>query len=197
MAGKARVKSIDALQSMSAAVQCFKDDAASALDDLDMEIRRAVQWIGEDCRQYWKMEIHKSWDRVTEAKRELEHAQMFRKIDDHRPSCIEEKKALAMAKRRLEFAQSKVEAISRWVVAIERAVNEYRGIRSHLINWLDSDFPRAIALVGRMASALETYIRLQTPLDNSAPISDASKAPAAETQTADSRDKVNQKSPEP
>jgi hypothetical protein len=193
MAGKARVKSIDALQSMSAAVQCFHDDATSALDDLDMEIRRAVQWIGEDCRQYWKMEIHKSWDRVTEAKRELEHAQMFRQIDDHRPSCIEEKKALATAKRRLELAQSKVDAITHWVVAIERAVNEYRGIRSHLINWLDADFPRAVAILGRLTSALEAYVRLQSPVDDSAPIAETAKTTPADAQPTE----TPEKSPEP
>ena len=45
MGQPARVKSIDALQAMSAALVCFHDDACSALDDLDMELRRVLQWI--------------------------------------------------------------------------------------------------------------------------------------------------------
>jgi hypothetical protein len=184
MGRAAWVKSIDALQSMSAAVECFHSDASSALDDLDMEIRRALQWIGEDCRQYWKEEVRRRWDRVTEAKQQLEHAQTFRRIEGQKSSCIEEKKALAAAKRHLDLAQDKLKAISHWVVAIERAVNEYRGIRSHLLNWLDADFPRAVAALSRMIANLENYVRSPMPVDDLPPIADAPAPTAADANNA-------------
>jgi hypothetical protein len=165
MGQAAWVKSIDALQSMSAALACFHEDAGSALDDLDMEIRRAMQWIGDDCRQYWKEEVRRGWDRVNEARQQLEHAQTFRRVEGHQPSCIEEKKALAAAKRRLELSQSKLKAIGHWVVAIERAINEYRGMRSHLLNWLEADFPRATAALSRMIANLENYVHSASPAE--------------------------------
>ncbi|MBN2580973.1 MAG: hypothetical protein JXB10_18470 [Pirellulales bacterium] len=165
MGRPARVKSIDALQAMSAALTCFRDDAAGALDDLEMEIRRALQWIGEDCRQYWKQEIRRGEDRVIESQRQLEHAEMFRRAEGQHSPCVEEQKALARAKQRLETARRKAEAVKHWIVAIDRAVNEYRAIRSHLVNWLDADFPRAVAVLNRMITALETYIRLEAPTD--------------------------------
>jgi hypothetical protein len=165
MAKTARVKSLDALQAMAAALECFRDDARSALDDLEMEIRRAVQWIGEDCREYWKQEVRRGWNRITEAKLQLEHAETFRRMEGQHSPCVEEQKALARAKQRLELAEGKVKAIAYWAAAVERAVNEYRAIRAHVNNWLDADFPKAVALLGRMSEALEAYVRLQAPAD--------------------------------
>ncbi|MGW8255976.1 MAG: hypothetical protein ACWGMZ_00670 [Thermoguttaceae bacterium] len=178
MALPARVKSIDALQSMSAALECFSDGLHEALDELDMEVRRAVQFLNVDCREYWKMETRRSWDRVTEAKLQLERAMMTRRIAEQRASCMEEKKALAKAKQRLEFAQARVQAIRHWTVVVDRAVNEYMGMRTQVVNWMESDCPRAVAAIGRMVSALEAYVRLQTPADDLAPIiAEAMKSP--------------------
>jgi hypothetical protein len=160
MATPAQVKSIGSLQSMTAALDCFHADAAAALDELDMEIRRAMTWISEDCRQYWKQEIRRSTERVVEAKLALEHAQMFRGDGERQASCIEEKKVLEREKRRLALAESKIEAVKHWSLTLERAVNEYRAVRSQFANWLETDFPKATAVMSRMIAALETYVRL-------------------------------------
>jgi hypothetical protein len=171
MGRPARVKSIDALQTMSAAFECFRADASTALDDLDIEIRRALQWIGQDCRQYWNQEVRRSRDAVNEAQIQLHNALTFRRIDkEQRASCVEEKKVVERAKRRLQIAESKVEAIPHWVVTIERVIDEYRASRSQFANWLESDFPKAVAVLGRMIAALETYVRLGTPASEQAPI---------------------------
>jgi hypothetical protein len=175
MAQPAKVKSIDALQAMSAALKCFHDDAASALDDLEMEIRRVLQWIGQDCRQYWRQEQREARDKVTEASLQLENAKMFRQIGDEKKSFIEEKKILDRAKRRLEIAENKIAIIPHWANMIERAVNEYRGSRSKFANWLEADYPRAVAALERMILSLETYVRLATPVDEQSPIDWAAK----------------------
>ncbi len=170
MGRPASVKSIDALQNMTASMNCFHDNASSALDDLEMEVRRALEWIGHDCREYWKQEVRKARDAVTEARIQLENARAFRRVADEKKSFIDEKKALERAKRRLQIAESKVEAVAHWALAIERAVYEYRGCRSQFANWLDADFPKGVAALGRMITALESYVRLGLPADEHAPI---------------------------
>jgi hypothetical protein len=158
------------------------------LDDLEMEIRRALQWIGQDCRQYWKEELRRSKDAVTEARLQLENARMFRHIAEERGSFVEEKKALERAKRRAQIAEDKVAAIPLWAMKIERAVNEYRGSRSQFGNWLDSDFPRAVAVLSRMMSDLEAYVRLATPVDEHSPIA---LATATSAEAADGAQKTD------
>ncbi len=191
MGQPARVKSIDALQAMSAALVCFHDDASSALDDLEMEIRRALQWISQECPGYWKQEHRLARDGVTEARLQLENARMFRRVAEEHSSFVEEKKALERAKRRLQIAEAKVEAIPHWAVMIERAVNEYRGSRSLFANWLDADFPRAVAALSRMISDLEAYVRLAVPVDEQSPIASVSTTSGGDVQSAGEAQKTN------
>ena len=185
----ARVTSIDALQAMSAALECFHADARSALDELEMQIRRALQWINHDCREYWTQEVRRGFERVAEARVQLQQALTFRRVGEHQPSCVDEKKALEQAKRRLQTAQGKVEAIRHWAVVIERAVNEYRGSRAGLVNWLDADLPQAVAALKRMREALESYVALETPAHQAKPAPGESAmhdgSPPAAQQTAE------------
>jgi hypothetical protein len=188
MVQSANVKSIDALQAMVAALECFQSDAAAAIDELDMEIRRAVLYISEDCRQYWKQEFRRATEKVVEAKLALEHAEMFRRGDGQRSSCHEERKALECAKRRLALAEFKLQAIKHWTIVVERAVNDYRPVRSQFGGWLESDLPKAVAVLSRMIAALETYVRMGTP-NAQQPIAHAIQS-STEAQTAENRPQI-------
>jgi hypothetical protein len=191
MSRPAQVKSIDALQEMSAALECFHHDTASAADELDMEIRRASQWISDDCRQYWKVEVRRATEKVVEAKLALEHAEMFRRGDGQQNACIEERKAWEKAKRRLMIAEQKVEAVKRWSAVIEREVNEYRAIRSQFSNWLETDFPKAVALLSRMIAALEAYVTMAAPSEH-VPMAPALKKEASNSDDTETPERGNE-----
>ena len=50
----ARVTSIDVLPTAGRArLQKFRGEAAGALDDLEIEVRRALEWIHHDRKEYW------------------------------------------------------------------------------------------------------------------------------------------------
>jgi 16S rRNA (cytosine1402-N4)-methyltransferase len=53
-------------------------------------------------------------DLVNQAQKDLEHCRTYKKVGDNEPSCIEEKKALEKAKKKLAFAEEKAEAVRRW-----------------------------------------------------------------------------------
>jgi hypothetical protein len=198
MGRSTNVKSIDALREVSAALKCFHEDAARALDDLDMEMRRALQWIGDDCRQYWKQEIRRGRDRLTESKLQLENARTFRRIGEQQNSCIEEKKSVDMAKRRVQIAEEKSEAVKHWATTVERTINEYRASRTQFSAWLEDDFHKAVAALGRMIAALETYVSMGTPADESASVWESLKAPAEpQAETAEHAEKNGGTPPPP
>lgn len=158
MTRAARVLSIDDVDAVSAALTRFAEETAGALADLDLEIRRALEWVQQDRKLHWDQEVRRGWDAVAGARRELERRMITHKVADHRPSCVEEKKALALAKRRLDVALEKVKAVRRWSHAVEKESNEYRGSIGPLAQWLSADFPRAIASLRRMAGALDHYV---------------------------------------
>ena len=186
MGRAARVTSVDAVDTLKAALQRFGDDASAALSDLELELRRGLEWIQHDRKIYWDQEVRHGWDRVAQARQELERHRMLHKVADHEPGCREEKKALAQAKHRLHVAQEKVEAVRRWSRAVEKEVHEYRGSVNQLAHWLQSDLPRAAAVLHRMAGALDTYVRLHSTAERLASESPGLSTRAQPTQSAGS-----------
>jgi hypothetical protein len=168
MSRPARITSIGVLETLAGAMQRFRGEAAGALDDLDIELRRALEWIHHERREYWSRELRLSWEAVAQARVQLQCAQISRRIAGHEPSCIDEKRALEKAIRRQRTAEEKVAAVQRWAGAIDRAIDEFRRSRTRFATWLDTETPQAVAALDRMSQSLESYISLETPT-NSAP----------------------------
>ena len=159
----ARVTDVAVLDDFRIALADFTLSVRQALTDLQLEIRRAMDWISVDRAAHWQAEARRSSDLVARAKDELAHSKTFKRMDDYTPSCVEEKKAVDMAKRRLEHAEQKVEAVRHWSRAAQVAVDEFQGPVQQLLAMLDGDIPRAIALLERMSRALEDYAATGVP----------------------------------
>lgn len=163
MGRSARVTSIAAVQRFAAALRCFQDEASKALEGLDVEIRRAVDWIRRQQKEYWTRQLRCSEQQLQEAKLNLERCRMFKRIGHHEPSCIEEKRALEREKHRLRVCREKLEAVRHWSRAVDRAVFEYEGGVGQLARWLETDAERAIAVLGRIRRTLDAYVAGQPP----------------------------------
>ncbi len=157
----AKVTSIDVVEHFAAALKGFGEDAKTALDGVDMELRRALNWIQREQKDFWTQRIRRGWDEVNIARKELERKMMFH-VGDDRPSLHDERLALEAAKRRLHLAQEKLEAVKRWSHRAEREVNEYIGAIQQLRRWMEFDLPEAQADLARMARALEDYVALES-----------------------------------
>lgn len=170
MGKSARVTSIDALADMAKAIQTFRNDATAALEELEMQIRRALEWIHHDRKEHWTREYRRSGDRLTEARIALQQAMMMKRVADRDPSCFDEKKAIQRAKQREEMAQEKIGAVRHCSALIEHAVNEYRAARGPLATYLDCDVPKALATLERLIETLETYLAVQAAGGGAAPL---------------------------
>ena len=168
MKRSANVTSIDAVEMVASALRRFQNDASNALDDVRQQVRRAVEWIQHEQRDYWAREVRRNSEQVAEAKVNLQRCLTFRRIGDYQPACREEKKALEKAKRRLHVAEQKVKAVRHWSRAVERAVYQYKSGASQLARWLEVDLSRAVAALQRMGRALEAYIAETSSVDAAA-----------------------------
>lgn len=164
----AKVTSIDVIEHFAAAMKCFGEDVKTTLDGIDMEVRRALNWIQREQKDYWTGQIRRGWDEVNIARKELERKLMVYPGDD-RPSCHDERLAVEAAKRRLRLAQEKLEAVKRWSHRAEREVNEYIGAVQVLRGWVEFDLPQAQADLARMARALEDYVALELSVEPTFP----------------------------
>jgi len=161
MSQGARVSSLDALGAFKAALQKFHDHAQQALLEADMEIQRVEDWLNNDRPIFWKHEKKKREDEVARAKDELRRITLS--ISEHKPSAVEQKKALKRAQQRLEEAREKIRIVDVWKRQFERAKNEYRGQTQHIHDAVDSTIPRTIVLVERLMADLHAYLSVAPP----------------------------------
>ena len=54
-----KVTSIDVVERFAAALKVFEDDAKGALDAVDMEVRKALHWIGHEQKEYWTQRVRR------------------------------------------------------------------------------------------------------------------------------------------
>ena len=158
MAKSARVLAIEDVDTLAAALVRFAEEAQAALADLDLELRRASQWIEQDRPRYWEAEVRRGWEAVARARRELEQARLIHRIEEAPSSCIDQKKALQRAQKRLDLAMEKQRLVRQWAYRTAKQTEEYRGQVGPLAEWLGAEYPRALAALRRMARALESYV---------------------------------------
>ena len=158
-----------------AALSCFEDEAAAALESLGMELQRLVEWLQRDRPRYWKEQVRRAWDAVAQARAELERARM-KEVAGQRPSCYEEKKALQAAKQRARLAEEKQESVRRWCRTVQHEISEFQAGIGPLERSLEQDVPRALAALARMVRALEGYVETTSPAASSAPRSTGKRA---------------------
>jgi len=176
MSQAARLTSIDLLPTLSAAIQKFRSEAASALDDLSIETRRASEWIHHDRKDYWEHELRRAYERLSQAQIQLQQARTSKRVGDREPACIDEQRAVQRAKRRVEVAHGKIAAVRRWTNTIDRAMDDFRRARTLFSPWLETDMAKAAATLNKMSESLTMYVSMESPTEAAKPVLEAGEA---------------------
>jgi hypothetical protein len=159
----ANVQSLTAISEFRSALCTFMVEARQALAALEMEARRAVDYITHDQAQHWNSEVRRGREQVQQRKLDIHNTRTFKRIGDYVPSCIDEKKELAKAERRLHLAESKVEAVRHWGRVAEQAFREFQARLAQFVSILDGELPKATARLARMLASLDRYMAAQAP----------------------------------
>jgi len=163
MSTQADVKSIDTLAFVKAALATFGHESGQALGEVELQSQRIVDWICVEQAAFWKTEVRKAADLVNQAQKDLEHCRTYKKVGDNEPSCIEEKKALEKAKKKLAFAEEKAEAVRRWAPVVRQQFQE-TGVRmTRFREVLDVDCPKALGRLEQMLRSLDHYAHTVAP----------------------------------
>lgn len=163
MSSQADVKSIDTLAFVKEALIAYAHESGQALADIEIEGQRGIDYITVDRAGYWKAEIRRAAEAVNQAIKDLEYCKAYKKVGDNTPSCIEEKKALEKARKRLARAEEKAELVRRWTPVV---LQQFREACVRLVRFrevLDVDCPRAIAALERKLRALDEYGSVRAP----------------------------------
>jgi hypothetical protein len=156
----ADVRSIAAVIDWRADLTNYSDLLAEATAGVDLEIRRAYDWLEEQLAK-WRRAIRECEEEVVRAKAELSQRK-FQTWDGRDPDCTVQEKNLRLAKARLEHAEEKVELTRRWIGRLPKLIDEtFTGPSRRLKTMLEVDVPNALAELARRITALETYASLR------------------------------------
>ena len=165
MSNQADVKSLDTLAFVKAALASFAHESGQALGEVELEGRRGVEYVTMDRAAHWKSEVRRAGDAVNKAIKDLEHCRAFKKVGDNTPSCVEEKKNLDKARKRLEYAERKEALVRRWKPVVEQQFRETCVRLVHFREVIDVNCPKAMAVLERMLRALDAYRETSGPAD--------------------------------
>ena len=165
---QANVQSLAAMREFRVRMLEFTEAANDVLASLQAQCYSFLDWVEHDRPNFWKQYMLRSFDYIAEARVALEQC-LMRQVGDHRPTCYEEKLALQAAKRRLEMAQEKVEATTRWANVVRHEIDEHEARRGGMQRFVETDFARSIAVLSRMISAIEMYAELESGVEDVAP----------------------------
>ena len=165
----ANVSSIDALRSFKAALVRFAAEVEAALVTLELEARRASDWVEDDRSRYWPQQARKASDLLSEARLALERCEVRISGEDAR-SCYDERKAVEKAKRRLHLAEEKTQAVRRWRAQMHKETEEFQVQLARMKQYIETDLLRAVATLDRMIAALDRYVTIHhSPLTTHPP----------------------------
>jgi exonuclease VII large subunit len=162
MSGSARLTSTAAVQDFQVALQDYQFQTREAIDQLLLEMQRGLDWVEHDRARYWQAEVRNASDGLQQARLDLERCEMAIRAEDRR-SCYEQRLAMEQAKQRLRTAEQKIRAVRRWQVAMRREADTLHSRLLKLTDFLDTEFPRGLASLGRILAALERYTEQYGP----------------------------------
>jgi hypothetical protein len=153
----ANVTSLDALRQLRVALVEFAETARETMTGLDMELSRGMQWLLETQPQFWHQEQRRLADRVQEARIELTRRRGMA-LPGEVASCTEQKMALEKAVIQLRHVEDKAKVTKHWGRVVEHESREWLGRANQFNNLVESDLPRAIALLDRSIASIEAYL---------------------------------------
>ena len=162
MGQSANVTSIDAIRQFAAVVIAFQEEARLCLTMLDSQLRQILFWLERDRPGFWKREIENCIRDISDARVRLHQCRM-RRMGDFRPSCIEEVKDLEAAQKAMEFGQKQIPNVKRWNIEAAHEGNEYHGRAAQLVQSIEREIPRLLAILALTIDRLEAYAAVTTP----------------------------------
>ena len=156
----ADVRSIDALRDWHAALSAYGAGLSDALAGVEMEIRRAHDWLGEQLSR-WQKAVRDGEDDVVQARAELS-SRKFPGWDGREPDCTVQEKALRQARAKKEHAEDQVVLVRKWMMRLPKLVDEaYTGPSRRLGSFLEAELPKALVALDRQVGALDSYAGLR------------------------------------
>lgn len=162
MKQQARVQSIEVIQRFRLQLQEYQQSLRQTLEHLSSELSRGMDWFHADRPQYWKQQVTRSSNRLSEALANYECCKLAAPKELSN-ACQEERLAVERAKERQRYCEQQLTVIKTWTRNVDQQSDDFESHVARLQSYNEQDLTRAIAMLMRIEEALNKYAEVRTP----------------------------------
>ena len=191
MADRAKVTSVDAIESFRADLIVFLSKARPTLEEISSDVLRTRLWLQNDQRARWENELKQRARQLERAEAELFGSRLS-KIQS--PTAAQQM-AVIRARRAVREAEAKLKVLKKWDRELENRSEPLLKQVDQLHGYLTSQMGKAVAHLAQVVSALEAYTDEPRPTPSSRRESAAPAASVAAQPASGSRDETGPERP--
>jgi hypothetical protein len=156
MAEAANITSVDAITAFRAALIVYLSKARPLLEETSGEIIRTRQWLENDQRRHWEMQMRQRGRKLEEAKAELFNATLS-KLQE--ASSLHHM-AVQRADRAVRECEGKLNAIKKWSRELDDKAEPLLKQAGQFQTYIMTDMAKAVAILDEVVKALEAYTQV-------------------------------------
>ncbi len=173
MPDKAKVTSLDALETFRSNLIIYINKARPTLEEVSADVMRTRLWLENDQRTYWESERRRRGKELEQAQAALFSA----RVSNLGKETAAEQMAVHRAKRAMDEAEVKLRILKKWNRDFDSRVQPLVKQTEKLHTVLSHDLVQAVASLTKAIDTLAAYVELKKPSEPAAP------APAAKGAT--------------
>ena len=159
MSTQARITSLEALETLRAALVVFVSKSKASVDGVRETVKRTRQWLQADQRTHWEGEIRRRRRALDQAVQELYSARLTKMT-----ATITMREAVVrLAKEAVEEAENKLRAVKRWSQNFDAASDPLVKKVESLRDYLEHNMTDAVTFLHRVRDILDAYTERSAP----------------------------------
>ena len=156
MAESVNVKSLDALQEFRSALIQFIDKAKRATSTAESEVYSVQDFVSKTQFMYWRSELRKSEEKLSQAKSELYRASISQPDNPRGPT--DQIKLVQKRQAEIKHAHQQLARTQHWARILEHQNHEYRSAMAPLAASLDGDLQKTVVKIDNAIASIELYL---------------------------------------
>ena len=181
MPERARVTSLEAIESFRAKLVIYRDKAGRVLDEVSGEMTRTRAWLQGDRLSHWQGQIQRRTRELERRQQELFSA----RLSGLRDASSLQQAAVRTARQALGDAEARLQRVKQWSRQFDQRVEPLARHVDKLRHNLGHDLGLAVAWLAEVSKTLAAYAELS-------PTGNAPGSNPMETQTPAATEEANQ-----
>ena len=165
MPDRAKVSSLEAIDSFRAKLIIYREKAGRVLDEVSDEVIRTRLWLENDSITHWQNEIKRRKRELEMRQQELFSAQ----LSGLREASYVQQQAVVKAKQVLRDTEERLQRVKQWSRQFDQRVEPLAHHVDKLRHTLGNDLGQAVAWLGELLKTLAAYAELSPASPATAP----------------------------